>query len=114
LMMMTTNVATETAQADLFIELDTYGCLAYDMSKIEDLYFRGYESTVKVLEENGYQRVMPKETISFSKKRRIKDSLKSPEMMFRNTIEKGTAAFPKFLKAIAHSDTPTAPAQDAS
>jgi NTE family protein len=101
LMMMTSNVAADTAQADLFIELDTYGCLAYDMSKIEDLFFRGYESTVKVLEENGYQRVMSKEAISFPKKRRIKDSIKSPEIMFRNTIEKGMTA----IKAISKGGT---------
>ena len=101
LMMMTSNVAADTAQADLFIELDTYGCLAYDMSKIEDLFFRGYESTVKVLEENGYQPVMPKEAISFPKKRRIKDSIKSPEIMFRNTIEKGMTA----IKAISKGGT---------
>jgi hypothetical protein len=53
MMMMVTNVAADTAQADLCIELDTFGCTAYDMSKIEELFFRGYESTVKVLEENG-------------------------------------------------------------
>ena len=96
MMTILSNVAADTAQADLLIELDTYGCTAYDMSKIEDLFFRGYESTVKALEENGYQRVIPKETISFPKKRRIKDSIKSPEMMFHNTIQKGMTA----IKAI--------------
>ena len=101
LMMMTSNVAVDTAQADLFIELDTYGCMAYDMSKIEELFFRGYESTEKVLEENGYQRVMPKEDISFPKKRRMKDSIKNPEIMFRNTIEKGMTA----IKAIGKGGT---------
>ncbi len=75
MMMMVSNVAADTAQADLFIELDTYGCTAYDMSKIEDLFFRGYESTVKVLEENGYRRVMPKEAISFPKKKRKIDNI---------------------------------------
>ncbi|MCR5037827.1 MAG: patatin-like phospholipase family protein [Bacteroidales bacterium] len=77
MMMMTTNVAADTAQADLFVELDTCGCMAYDMSKIESLFFRGYESTVKVLEAKGYQRVMPKESISFSKKKRVKDSIRN-------------------------------------
>ena len=96
MMTILSNVAADTAQADLFIELDTYGCTAYDMSKIEDLFFRGYESTVKALEENGYQRVIPKETISFPKKRRMKDSIKSPEIMFHNTIQKGMTA----IKAI--------------
>lgn len=77
MMMMTTNVAADTAQADLFVELDTCGCMAYDMSKIESLFFRGYESTVKVLEAKGYQRVMPKESISFSKKKRVKGSIRN-------------------------------------
>ncbi len=68
-MMMVSNVAADTAQADLSIELDTSDCKAYDISKIEDLFFRGYENTVKVLEENGYQRVLPKEVIDFPKKK---------------------------------------------
>ena len=72
-MMMVPNVAADSAQADLFIDLDTNGCMAYDISKIEELFFRGYESTVKALEENGYQRVLPKEIIKFPKKKRKKD-----------------------------------------
>ena len=96
LMMMVSNVAVDTAQADLFIELDTYGCMEYDISKIEELFFRGYESTVKVLEEKGYQRVMPQEAISFPKKKRMKGGLKTPEEVFRNSIEKGMTA----IKAI--------------
>ena len=40
---------------------------AVDMSKLESLFFRGYESTVKALEENGYSRVLPKEEIAFPK-----------------------------------------------
>ena len=91
-MMMVSNVAVDSAQADLFIELDTYGCTAYDMSKIEDLFFRGYESAVKALEKNGYQRIMPKEVIEFPKKKHKKDNLKNPEEIFRNTIEKGMTA----------------------
>lgn len=68
MMMMVSNTAADSQQADLFIELDTYGCTAVDMAKIEDLFFRGYDSAVKVLEENGYQRVLPKEKIVFPKK----------------------------------------------
>ena len=98
LMMMTSNVAVDTAQADLFIELDTYGCLAYEMSKVEELFFRGYESTVKFLEANGYQRVMPKEAINFPKKKRKKDGLKTPEEMFHHTIEKGMTAIKSIRK----------------
>ena len=44
LMMMVSNVSSDSAQADMFIELDTYGCTAYDMSRIEELIFK---NTVK-------------------------------------------------------------------
>lgn len=97
LMMMVSNIASDTAQADLLVELDTCGCTAYDMSKIEDLFFRGYNSAVKTLEANGYRRVLPKEAISFPKRKRQKEIGKTPEEVFRNTIEKGRAA----IKSIA-------------
>jgi hypothetical protein len=71
------------------------------MSKIEELFFRGYESTVKVLEENGYQRVIQKYAISFSKKKLKRDDIKSPEMTFHNTILKGMAA----IKSISKGST---------
>lgn len=71
MMMMVSNTAPDIEQADIFIELDTYGCTAVEMAKIVDLFFRGYESTVKVLEEKGYQRVLPKEKIVFSKKKSV-------------------------------------------
>lgn len=95
-MMMVSNVAADSAQADLFINLDTNGCMAHDISKIEELFFRGYESTVKALEENGYQRVLPKEVIEFPKKKRKKDNAGKSEEGFHNTLEKGLAA----IKAI--------------
>ena len=91
MMMMVSNVTADAAQADLFVELDTYGCMAHDLSRIEELFFRGYESTVKALEENGYQRVMPKENIRFPKKRK-KNAANNPEEIFRNTLEKGLSA----------------------
>jgi NTE family protein len=91
MMMMVSNVTADAAQADLFVELDTYGCMAHDLSRIEELFFRGYESTVKALEENGYQRVMPKENIRFPKKRK-KNAANNPEEIFRNTLEKGLTA----------------------
>ena len=96
MMMMVSNVAADSEQADLFIELDTYGCMAHDISKIEELFFRGYESTVKALEENGYQRILPKENIEFPKKKRKKDNAGKSEEGFHNTLEKGLAA----IKAI--------------
>lgn len=96
LMMMVSNIVSDTEQADLFIELDTYGCTAYDMSHIEDLFFRGYNSAVKVLEENGYKRVLPKEDIVFPKKKRLAEEVENHEIIFRNTVKNGVAA----LKAI--------------
>ena len=71
MMMMVSNTAPDIEQADIFIELDTYGCTAVDMAKIVDLFFRGYDSAVKVLEEKGYQRVLPREKIVFSKKKSV-------------------------------------------
>lgn len=91
MMMMVSNIAADADQADIFIELDTSGCTAYDMSKIESLFFRGYDSTVKVLEENGYHRVFPKEKIVFPKKKLLPEEWKSPEELFRSTVEKGAA-----------------------
>lgn len=65
MMMMVSNTAADMEKADLFIELDTYGCTEYDMPRLEELFFRGYDSAVKVLEEKGYERVLPKEKIVF-------------------------------------------------
>jgi hypothetical protein len=99
LMMMVSNVASDTAQADLFVELDTYGCTAYDMSRIEELFFRGYDSAVKVLEEKGYERVLPREEIVFPKKKRLVEEVENYELVFRNTVKNGVSA----LKAIKKS-----------
>ena len=104
MMMMVSNVAADSAQADLFIDLDTYGCMAHDISRIEELFFRGYESTVKVLDENGYQRVMPKENIHFPKKHK-KKAATNPEEMFRATLEKGLSAIRAFGKGSARKAT---------
>ncbi|MBR1538927.1 MAG: patatin-like phospholipase family protein [Bacteroidales bacterium] len=70
-MMFLSNTVADAREADIFVDLDTEGCTAYDMSKLEDLFFRGYESTVKALEENGYARVLPKEEIRFPRKKRL-------------------------------------------
>ena len=74
-MMFLSNTIADAREADIFIDLDTEGCTPYDMSRIEDLFFRGYASTVKVLEDNGYARVLPKEDISFPKKKKATRSL---------------------------------------
>ena len=64
-MMFMSNTMADSRLADIFIDLDTEGCTAYDMSKLEELFFRGYASTVKALEAAGYQRQLPQETIEF-------------------------------------------------
>lgn len=68
-MMFMSNTIADARQADLFVDLDTEGATAVDMSKIEDLFFRGYASTVAALEGDGYVRVLPREEISFKKEK---------------------------------------------
>ena len=67
-MMFMSNTLADAREADLFIDLDTEGCTAYDMTKLEDLFFRGYHSTVKALTAGGYERKLEPEPISFQKK----------------------------------------------
>ena len=70
LMMFVSNTIADSRQADLLVELDTAGCAMYDMTKLKDLFFRGYDCTVKALEENGYTRVYPRENIVFPEKKK--------------------------------------------
>lgn len=98
LMMMVSNNASDMERADLCIELDTNGCSAYDMSQIEDLFFRGYASTVKAIEEKGYQRVLPKERIVFPKKKLPAEEWKSHEEIFKDTIRMGIASLKTIKK----------------
>jgi len=67
MMMFMSNTIADARQADLYVDLDTEGATAVDMSKIEELFFRGYASTVQALEENGYARVWPQAEITFPK-----------------------------------------------
>lgn len=98
-MMMVSNNAADKEMADIVVDLDTSGCTAYDMSKIEDLFFRGYESTVKVLEENGYQRVLPKENIVFPPRKNQLEELKNYELVVREKVEKGLTALKSLKKS---------------
>ena len=68
-MMFASNTVADARNADIYVDLDTKGCNAYDMSKLEKLFFRGYDSTIKVLEENGFVRQLPKEEITFERRK---------------------------------------------
>lgn len=68
-MMFVSNTVADARNADIYVDLDTKGCNAYDMSKLEKLFYRGYDSTIKVLEENGFVRQLPKEEITFERRR---------------------------------------------
>ena len=68
----------------------------HGLRHVEDLFFRGYDSTVKVLEANGYRRAMPKEKIVFPTRKRQMGEGKSHEEIFRSMVEKSALA----LKAI--------------
>ncbi|MBP5758324.1 MAG: patatin-like phospholipase family protein [Bacteroidales bacterium] len=71
-MMFMSNTIADARSADLAIDLDTSGCTPFDLSKLEELFYRGYNSAVKALEENGYQRISEPEKISFATKRKKK------------------------------------------
>lgn len=75
-MMFVANSVADSRLADLFVDIDTEGCSMYDLTKLGELFFRGYDCTVKALDENGYSRVLPKEEIRFpEKKKKIVHSL---------------------------------------
>ena len=53
-----------------------------------------------MLEENGYRRVLPKETIVFPKKKRQKEGGKNYEEIFKGMVEKSAAALKAIKKPI--------------
>ena len=63
MMMFVSNTIADSRLADLTIDLDTVGSSVYDMTKLKELFFRGYESAVKALEAAGYERKFPREEI---------------------------------------------------
>ena len=67
MMMFMSNTLADSRLADLYIDLDTSGANAYDMSKLVELFHKGYNSTVAALQADGYSRVLPPETIKFGK-----------------------------------------------
>ncbi|MDD2205126.1 MAG: patatin-like phospholipase family protein [Bacteroidales bacterium] len=64
-LMFISNTLEDAAMSDMFVELDTTAYNSFDLSNIEELFNIGYNTTVKKLEEAGYQRVKPKEQLTF-------------------------------------------------
>lgn len=71
-MMFMSNTIADARSADLAIDLDTSGCTPFDLSKLEELFYRGYNSAVKALEENDYQRQTDYRAVTFCKKKTSK------------------------------------------
>ena len=67
-MIIASNELADMRLSDIDVKLDTSGCNAYDLGKIEILFKRGYRQTCEMLEEHGARRVLPAEEIVFSKK----------------------------------------------
>lgn len=67
-MILASNELADMRLSDLDVKLDTSGCNAYDLSKLEILFKRGYRQTCEMLEEQGYRRVLEPETIVFKQK----------------------------------------------
>ena len=67
-LMFLSNTMEDAARADLLIDMETSAYSAYDMRNIETLFFIGYNTAVKVLEENGYKRVIPQRKLEIMRK----------------------------------------------
>lgn len=67
-MIMASNELADMRLSDLDVKLDTNGCNAYDLGKLEILFKRGYRQTCEMLEEHGAKRVLPPEEIVFHRK----------------------------------------------
>ena len=90
-MMFISNTIADARSADLAIDLDTSGCTPFDLSKLEELFYRGYNSAVKALEENGYQRKTDYRAVTFCKKKTSKQK-KSSALIAETTPKKALKA----------------------
>ena len=61
-------IVADMRLSDVDVKLDTSGCNAYDLSKMELLFKRGYRQTSEMLESQGYSRVYAPEMIMFKQK----------------------------------------------
>ncbi|MBO4765079.1 MAG: patatin-like phospholipase family protein [Bacteroidales bacterium] len=67
-LMFLSNTMEDAARADILIDMATSSYSAYDLSNIESLFYIGYNTAVRVLEENGYKRLMPQQKLAFQRK----------------------------------------------
>ena len=65
-MMFMSNIMADSRLADHFIELNTDGYSVYDLSKTPELFRQGYADACRALENIGYERIMPPESIEFN------------------------------------------------
>ena len=66
-MMFVSNTIADARLADLTINLDTEGTSVYDMTRLHELFTRGYESAAVALAAAGYERQFPKEDIIWAR-----------------------------------------------
>ena len=90
-MMFMSNTIADARSADLAIDLNTSGCTPFDLSKLEELFYRGYNSTVKALEENGYTRQSNYRAVTFCTKKTSKKK-KSATLIAETTPKKALKA----------------------
>ena len=93
-LMFLSNTPPHAEQADIFINIDTSEYSAYDLSKVETLFYIGYDTTVKVLEEKGYSRQMPQQQLEFlhkEKKSKIEEMKLAAQAQSRAIANKGAA-----------------------
>lgn len=63
--MLTSNELADARLSDMDVELDTTGANAYDLTKMEMLFFRGYEQTAEMLRQKGWTKVEEPESVVF-------------------------------------------------
>lgn len=75
-MILASNEFSDMRLSDIDVKLDTTGCNAYDLSKIELLFNRGYKQTVEMLEGEGYTRILPAEKLVFKQEESKLEAIK--------------------------------------
>lgn len=94
-LMFLSNTMSHAEQADIFINIDTSEYSAYDLSKVETLFYIGYDTAVKVLEEKGFKRQMPQQQLEFLRKEekpgRIAEMKLAAQAQARAIANKGAA-----------------------